>query len=369
VLLASSPIFLFQIVQPMSDVAVTAWTVLAVLILLLPLRVSAFAAGATTGLLLLTRPNLLPVVAVIGLIAVSSRPRLFAFIAGLVPALGALALLQWRLFGSPFASGYGSVGELFGLANIAPNVMAYAGRIGSGETAALALGTISLVAVVLSRKTASSRSPLMPAVRLAALIAGAVLVCYLPYGVFSEWSYLRFLLPALPFALVLVGALLTNALTAIPVPARGLALVIALTLATAANVNAAGREQAFNLRRYEARYRAAGRYLEATLPATAVVIAVQESASARHYAHVPTLRWDLLRVDLDAAVAALHAVGRTPVFLVEDWEHADLQKHFPASPMARLDWQPRAEFGDETRVRLFDPADRGQPSVSTDRVH
>jgi hypothetical protein len=146
-------------------------------------------------------------------------------------------------------------------------------------------------------------------------------------------------------------------------------LLVAIAAAASANIELASGEQAFNLRRYEARYRDAGRYLDASLPPAAVVFAVQESASARHYAHRPVVRWDLLRVDLDSAVSALAALGWTPVLLVEDWEHADLHARFPASRIAGLDWLPRADVGSGTNVRLFDPADRGRPPgrVITDR--
>ena len=74
-LLATSPIVLFQIVQPMSDVPVTAWWALALLFALSPLPGSPLAAGAASGLAILTRPNLIPLAVVIAL-AVSNLPRL-----------------------------------------------------------------------------------------------------------------------------------------------------------------------------------------------------------------------------------------------------------------------------------------------------
>jgi hypothetical protein len=78
----------------------------------------------------------------------------------------------------------------------------------------------------------------------------------------------------------------------------------------------------------------------------------------------------MLRIDLDEAAAALRALGRHPVLLVEDWEAADIRARFPASAIARLDWPPRADFGSVVRVRLFDPADRGAPATlrTTDRL-
>ena len=48
---------------------------------------------------------------------------------------------------------------------------------------------------------------------------------------------------------------------------------------------------------------------------------------------------------------------------------ADLRRRFPGSAIARLDWTPRADIGSETRVRLFDPADRGAATPPrTDRL-
>ena len=92
-------------------------------------------------------------------------------------------------------------------------------------------------------------------------------------------------------------------------------------------------------------------------------------ASSRSTRRRSVLRWDLLRVDLDEAVSTLEALGRSPVLLVEDWEGQNLRARFPTSRLASLDWQPRADIGSDTRVRLFDPGDRGQSSrdVVTDR--
>jgi len=171
--------------------------------------------------------------------------------------------------------------------------------------------------------------------------------------VFSEWFYLRFLLPAFPVIFVAIGAVVTCATRVMPSPARGPVLLMALTAACCANVNVARREQAFNLHNYEARYRVAGEYLAAALPKDGLVIAVQQSGSARYYTGLPVVRWDLLRQDLDDAIADVRRVGRHPVFLVEDWEAADLRARFPASPAARLDWTPRADVTGTTRVRVF----------------
>ena len=381
-LLATSPIFVFQLVQPMSDVAATTWWAVALVLALWPLPGAPLAAGATAGFALLTRPNLLPLAAALALItagwprrvtridAVGWR-RLAAFGIGVAPALGGLLLLHWRLYGHPFASGYGAPGELFAFANVWPNARGYAARLLRGEAAALALALTALALLVLPlrRGDEDAWKRAVPPTAVALAIAVVALACYLPYGIFAEWSYLRFLLPAFPTVFVAAGALAAEAAGRVPRPMRALTLVLALAAAVSLNVTRAAREQAYDLRRYEARYRTAGRYLDAMLPSGTVVLAVQESGSAHYYARAPILRWDQLRIDLDAAVAQLVALGRRPILLVESWETDELRRRFPDSALARLDWPPRADFGDDTRVRLFDPSDRHSPrGVITDRL-
>ena len=369
-LLATSPIFLFQLVQPMSDVPAVAWWTLALLLALSPEPGGPVAAGAAAGFALLARPNLLPLVAALAAVAylwpsppcLSPKPRrLLPFAAGLVPAAGALALLQWRLYGSPLASGHGAFRDFFAISNVWPNVRVYSAHLVRGETAALGLALVAIVVALGARRRvreAANRS-LAPAALAAAMFGASILLCYLPYVVFRDWFYLRFFLPAFPLAFVVVGALADRATTAFPPWARGVVLLIALATVGSINLVVARREQAFFLRDYEGRYLAAGRYVDAVLPREAVIFAVQESGSARYYAR-PVVRWDLLPVDLDTAVATFTAMHRRPVFLVEDWEAADLRMRFPSSPLARLDWPPRADIGTNVRVLLFDPADRGE---------
>ncbi len=374
VLLATSPIFLFQLVQPMSDVPALAWWTLALLLAFSPHRATAVAAGAAAGMALMARPNLLPLVAPLAVFVcrwpVRQPRRLVPLVAGLVPAVGALTLFQWRIYGSPLASGHGTFSDFFAISNVWPNLGVYSGHLIRGETAAMILAVVAMAVALAFRRgvdDAANRSLVAVAIG-AALFGAVVLLCYLPYVVFRDWFYLRFLLPAYPLAFVLAGALAAHAASALPRPAQGLSLLIALTTVASVNIVVAGREQAFNLREYEGRYRSAGRYTDAVVPREAVIFAVQESGSARYYGR-PIVRWDLLPVDLDTAVATLTAMQRHPVFLVEDWEAADLRKRFASSRIARLDWPPRADIGTAIHVLLFDPADRDQPpgSIRTDR--
>lgn len=369
-LMTTSPVWLFQIVQPMSDVPATALTTIA---LLAALSGSAVASGAATGAALLMRPNLFPLAFTTAVVLLwwperpsgqaSRRSRasaLLAFGACAAIAGALLAAVQWRLYGNPLASGHGSFNELFSFANIEPNTRDYLIRVLRGETPALVIAAVAGALLVVTTRSSSPGPSIARPTRLLVLTSAPVLACYLPYGVFPDWSYLRFLLPAFPAAFIVVGAMLANASDRTG-SMRGPILVLTLVATCSANVMIARREAVFDLHTYESRYRTAGRYLAAALPRDAVIVTSQESASAHFYTGRPILRWDLLAGDLDAAVATLRTAGRTPVLLIEDWEEPALRAKFPGSSLARLDWRSRALFGTTTRVRFLDPADREDP--------
>ena len=67
VLLATSPVFLYQLMSPMSDVPVTAWWALCLALLPFKRRAATLAAGLLAGIAILTRPNLVPILCVPGL--------------------------------------------------------------------------------------------------------------------------------------------------------------------------------------------------------------------------------------------------------------------------------------------------------------
>lgn len=372
-LMTTSPVLLSQVVQVMSDIPATALWALA---LLAALARRPIAAGAASGIGALVRPSLIPVAAVVALILVfdvadrpaarrrDAIPSLLLFAVAMLPALAALAWTQWMLYGHPSASGHGTFAEMFSVTNVLPNLRGYAMRVLTGETPALVLTAASVVGVVSGLK--STIRPPAPTVaglaRLAALVSLPVLACYLAYGVFEDWAYIRFLLPIWPAGLAAAAALVANATLRLPAVARTQVLVLALTAACARNVMTAAHEGSFTLWIDASRYGTAGRYLEAVLPQNAVIVATQHSGSASYYTGRPIVRWDLLETGFDEALGDLARLGRSPVILVEEWEAPQLRRKFPASTIARLDWPARADFGRTTRVRLFDPADRDRPT-------
>jgi hypothetical protein len=378
VLLAASPVFLYQVVQPMSDVPVTAWWLLA---LWGAAGGRPVVSGAGAAAAILTRPNLAPVAALV-LAAVVAHSYvqhrtvpavLRAATLFVLPAAAAVAFLFWlntRLYGSPLMSGYGAASELFALKNVSVNTGRYTRWLVDTQTPIVLLGIAApLVAWITSRR---APSPLSSAAAWFGLVyVGLVFACYLPYSPFEEWWYLRFLLPALPVLLILASAVLLRLVGAlrgelrIPVLMAGLALLTGLYLTTAR------ARSAFDLARLESRYVAAGTFASQRLPENAILLSIQESGSLRMYGRRATVRFDFLEPDgLDTAVQFFEREGFRPYFALEVWEEAQFRDRFAGSSvLGLLDWPPVAEVGRPVKVRFYDPRDRprflaGEPVVT-----
>src|SRR5262249_8831125 len=117
-LLACSATFVFQMIQPMSDVPATAWWLVAAVFLFQPTRTSAFWSGLACSAAVLTRPNVVPLALVfVFFTAMADRSRWPWFLAGALPGPLAVGWLQNRLYGSPLRSGYGALHDIYAFAN------------------------------------------------------------------------------------------------------------------------------------------------------------------------------------------------------------------------------------------------------------
>lgn len=344
VAIATSPVFLFQSVQPMSDVPVTAAWMLT-WVLLAQGRV-AFA-GMACALAVLVRPNLAPLAAV-PLFAIGwNARRLIAF--SIPVALAGLALmwLQWQWYGSPFRSGYGTASELFALSNAGANASRYfAWLITTSPLLLLAPAGVAL---------AWRHAPARSMTAFAVLVLGA----YLVYAVFDVWSYLRFLLPALAVAAVFTGAALAIGLRRVPTALR-LAGVMAIVLGLMAHGASQARSlDAFRLADQQRRVGQVADYLNTSLPADAVVVAGEQSGALRYYTGRSIIRWDAASFEAaSAAIATLHAQGRTIVVALDAWEGELFRAKFSALPAVSLEWPPAFEAGTSHRTRVWRLSDR-----------
>jgi hypothetical protein len=363
ILLTCSPMFLFESLEPMSDIPVTMWFLAAWWLLLLDRPAIAFAAGLAMSGAILTRPNLAPLAGVLFLVAMRSQPRIvrgLLFAIGTIPGVLAVAAINRYLYGTAASSGYGSLRELFEWANVVPNLQRYPVWLVQLHTPAI---LIALAAPFVARREPDAvRAIANP--RLVALwmiVFGLVLlVQYLFYAVFEHWPYLRFLLPVIPLLFVMASNVCIVALLRVPTAIRaGIVFAICVLLGTwyfkkgdQLGVYAIG----FSERRYES----VGRYLERALPQDAVVLSVIESGSVRLYGKHKTMRWDEIpKGKLEQTLELLKASGYAPYILLEDWEESMFRTHFAPGELAgRADWPPIIECYGPVTVRIYNIADR-----------
>lgn len=358
--LAASPVFLYQIVQPMSDVpAVAMWTL--ALLAALPTRPmttrGAVLAGLASGAAVLVRVNLVPLACVTGAAVCLSRPvtirsflsRGAAFAAGVLPFIVIVMALQNAMYGGPLKSGYGSVGMLFSAAHIAPNLARYPKWLIETQTPFLAL---ALAAPFVARGDARRSAWWLLA------FSGATFACYVAYEVYDAWWFVRFLLPLLP-PLIVLAAMVATAMTRRLRALWRTAVLVALTAALViVQARIAFARDVFRLQMFEQKYRDAGEYVAAKLPANAILLAINESGSLRFHGNRPTIAVDAMDPAwLDRAIDALRGFGYQPYILLESPEVDWFTHQFGAQSKAgALDWPPRAQI--DRQVTIYDPADR-----------
>ena len=368
VLLACSPIFLYQAVQPMSDVPAAAlW--LAALVALRPPAGDRAAnggalrecvAGFCASMAVLMRPNLvLIVLPLFSLLPVTPRsPRLASWVrfgAAALPAAVAMATLNGLRYGSPLASGYGDTEVLFSIAHVAPNLARYPRWLIETHTPLIVLAAI---APLLSWPGRSRQFVFSATAAVVLTIA-----TYLAYTVFDDWWYIRFLLPAVPillvFSIIVVRRAIAWGLRSRPSIARQAILAAAMVAVGAWFVHTARVRSVFDLARLESRFRATGAYAARALPVNAIVVAVQQSGAIRYYGARGAVMWDAVpENDLDRVLAWLRERGYAPLIAVEDGEDAVFRARFRSQMSGRLDWPALAEVHGPVRVRIFDPGVR-----------
>ncbi len=363
-LVATSPIVLHQVVQPMSDVPAMAWWLAAIVLAARPGRGRAFGAGLAVSAAVLTRPNLAPLAGVVGLFLLA-RPRpeasgghsrltaAMAFGLGVLPGAALLAWIQDALYGSPFSSGYGSLDQLFAWSHVVPNLRRFPAWLLATHTPVVCL---ALAAPFLLR----ARRHAAWLAWLCLAFSAAVVASYIAYIPYDDWWYLRFLLPAMPLLLALAAAALTVPGARLPAMARATSGLVCAAALALFFIHTANEKGVFRLRAFESRFREAGQYVSAKLPPRAVVFAVWESGSVRHYGGRLSVTFDQIDPEwLDRALAFLQARGRPPYLLLETWEEPAFRARFERhSQYGALDWPPMAQIG--TEVRLYNPADRAR---------
>ena len=371
VLLATSPIFLYQAVQPMSDVPAAAlWLAALTATARLPAEASAKVGGDRRGQILggvcaslavLMRPNVALIVIPLVFLneglgsVVSAFRRNVPFVLAAAPGIALMAWLNAARYGSPLASGYGGTDVLFSFAHVGPNFARYPRWLFETETPFIA-------AALFAPWWAWRRRAVAPLTFVALAAVVLTLATYLAYTVFDDWWYIRFLLPALPVLLALSVIVSLHAIARLLPSYPRARLVTAVMLCAALGawrLHVARDRQVFDLQVMESRFPIAGRYAARVLPPQAVVLAVQQSGSVRYYGGRPTIAWDAIGPDaLDSTLERLRAAGRPPFIALEDAEEPRFRARFATERAGALDWPPFGEVHGPVRVRFFDPDGR-----------
>jgi hypothetical protein len=365
--LASLPTFLFQALQPMSDVPALAGWLAAIALAGRPSEPALAGASLATAVAILVRPNLAPLALLVAWQAwlapgrVRAEMRAGAIAMATMLAVATVAVVQWRLYGAPAQSGYGSASELFAFAHVAPNLSLYPQWLVESCGVATLLALVAGLVWWLATAVRDVRA--WPPVAMTLV----TLALYLVYAPFDSWSYLRFIL--VPLAILPVGAGALLAAT----PDREAwwrfpAFAAAVLVVVLPNLQQAQRLTVFSVRDREVRYRAAGEFVRTQVPTTAVVVASQHSASASYYGQRPVVRADLLTPEALSALAAWARDARRPLaFVLDEAESAALRQRLGAAGLAALDWPPRAEVGRPVVTRVWVDEDR-EPYLSGGRV-
>jgi hypothetical protein len=352
---AASPIFLYQVIQPMSDVPAAAMWMAAVAAATGTRKHAGLVSGAAASAAIVVRPNLLPLGVVIGVFLLLRAERTWrerlrlamTYAACCAPGCAIVAMTQQAFYGSPFASGYGSLAALFDVRHIGPNTSRYLSWLWATHTPVVLLAALA---------------PWLLPGPLTALCLTLFLVnlaLYLPYVVFEDWSYLRFLLPTLPLLLVLVMAVIGAMARHIGIRRAGLVTGLAAVVLAVLFVREARVRSTFMLQGLEARFARAGVFVADRLPPNALVFTSWESGSVRFYSGRKTLVWDGLDpASLDRALEYVRSRGYEPYLLFERREEAEFRKQFAGSTVALLDWPPMAEVA--SQVRIYRPEDRAR---------
>ncbi len=303
--LALFAVFLFQAVQPMSDILAMAWGMLAVFAAILARKRTGWAwlAGAAFGLNVLVRPTniflLLPLV-----FALPAKPRVYLrfVLGGLL--FGVLqAALNQTLFGSALVSPYrGQQLSSVVMAELTKRIALFGKWL---------CGMLTVVFPLAWLVAPANR--LIPRRDRWLLIFwfAPFLILYSIFDFVNMWTFVRYLLPGLP-ALILSGLLMMRDavefgrrkiravrrfagrpptwLIRLPMVAVGVLCFFILR----AEKHEIRDLKVMEVNEYEAVYRTSCQAVRGAVPERSVVLAMQLSGALTYYTKVLPARWDLM---------------------------------------------------------------------------
>lgn len=316
--LACCPLYLYYLLQPMSDALALMWCLVALWLAWLARDCPfwALASGLALAIAVLVRPTdilILPAVA----IALGSRWRAWTLlIAGGLPGAIFLLLYNQHLYGSPFASGYSSVNQDFGLS--------YALKSIPHVTQWMLVVLSPLVLGLAAYGVWSLRHARTLFCLLIAWIAVPTLF-YLFYSYTHQtWWYLRFILPVFPAVLI---AAMAGAQALFPKRATASAYGWAAALACGLfswQIYWAVRLHVHSIKPEERTYPVITSWAQENLPSNAILLQMQVSGAFHYYTRFTMFRWDhLTPQDFRVLRQKAAATGRPIYAVLYDFEQND----------------------------------------------
>jgi hypothetical protein len=366
-LVATSPVFLYQLMNAMGDVPVTAFWMLALVLVLARWPLTA---GLAASVAIAIRPNLVPLAVVLTLWTAASQQRshgtrtsvtsALLFAVGVAPAIAFILWLNSTLYESALTSGYGTLGALYKIEYFPRNVRNFISWTTDVETPLVALAALFFVIPSVSRATQ------VPYARF--LIGGLLLVVtgsYAFYQPFDTWWYLRFLLPIWPLLMLLTAIVIHHFSSRLPAHACHALMTTAVIALCCHGLYVAEHRSVFELGRQARGYIDVARFVAAHTEPDAVILSMQHGGALRLYSGRSTLRYDNLDpLWLDRALLHLQSTGHKPYLVLERWEVELFRQRFGAASRAgALDWPPIATLGSE--IAVYDALDRNTGLLPT----
>jgi 4-amino-4-deoxy-L-arabinose transferase-like glycosyltransferase len=382
-LLATSPSFLYMLLQPMSDIPAAAAWMVAFWCITSGTIGGAIAGGLAATLAVLIRPNLAPLASILALWFIlewrakgPDRQRYLrqgaAFLAALLPGVAVTAALNAFWNGSPFVSGYGTFADIFSFRNFLANAGNYAAWLSETQTPLAFVGIAAFFAPA---------RWLWPDVRQSTVLVCGLFVAgvwleYCAYLTFGAWLDLRFLLPAIGLMMVGLAVALLRLTRTTSGPMRGRRLVIALAVAFVVimlgrhGVQFATREAVFDQQRWEMKYPIVSALVAARTEPNAVIFSSLHSGSLRYYAGRMTLAY--LSLDpawLDRTISWLDAHGAHPYAVLEASEVNEFKERFSsANGAGRLEMTPSVFYDGLPKIYLFDLLRPAGPATKMETI-
>jgi 4-amino-4-deoxy-L-arabinose transferase-like glycosyltransferase len=271
-------VFVFQSLQPMSDVLAAMWSVAAIVAAVEGRERARFdiVAGFCFGVAVLVRPtSVLMLVPLMLAFRGGLKPTL-RFVLGGIPAAMLLAWYNLDAFGSLLASGYSAAGATreLALAYFIPRALHYA------RWTVELLSPVAILAAIGGLVMSKHRWLLLS-------WFGAFFVFYSFYLWYDEWWYTRFLLPAYPALAVAAGIGI-----AWLVERRRIAGVVLLVVALAWEGRQLARFNVLGTDEDQARSRVPVERAARALPPRSLVFSMEFSGSLLYYSSHRPVRWD-----------------------------------------------------------------------------